>query len=73
MGKVDFLSLDFDRKPMGVASAKQDVRAASPARQGRSGGQTNHSLSGCDPLGLRPPTTYRLPNGSEVSCRVLVC
>ncbi|MGO1463437.1 MAG: hypothetical protein ACTHV7_14070, partial [Oleiphilaceae bacterium] len=36
-GKWVFLSLDFDRKPKGVASAKQDVRAAGPvvSRAGR--------------------------------------
>ena len=73
-GKRIFLSFDFDRKPEGVASAKQDVRVPqAPLNQGQSGGQTSYVLSGYDPVDLRPPPTSRRPSGRGVSFRVCVC
>jgi len=36
--------------------------------QGRTGGQTNQTLLGFDPFGLRPTPTIRLPVGRERSC-----
>lgn len=78
MGKKGFLSFYDDRKP-GIASAKQNVRAAGLLSltfyqvKEQADGQTNQMMAGKSPVIPSLPPTIRLLECSEGSIEVDVC
>ena len=72
-GKKEFLSFGLTENRRGSHQRSRMCVPWALLPQGRTGGQTNQTLRGVDPFGLRPTPTIRLPVGRGRSCKVRVC